>query len=70
MNSFQLTHLEVVDDRADHIGHEHQDSGHFTIIIKSPIFVGKKSIEQHRMVYTALGSLMQTHIHALRIQIQ
>lgn len=70
IEKFQPTHLEVIDDRADHIGHAHQDSGHFTVIIQSPIFMGKKSVEQHRMVYTALGSLMQTHIHALRIQIQ
>lgn len=70
IEKFQPMYLEVIDDRADHIGHAHQDSGHFTVIIKSPIFTGKKSVEQHRMVYTALGSLMQTHIHALRIQIQ
>ncbi|OGT44726.1 MAG: hypothetical protein A3E82_05150 [Gammaproteobacteria bacterium RIFCSPHIGHO2_12_FULL_38_11] len=60
--------IEVTDDKAEHIGHAHQDSGHFTVVIKSPVFQGKTPIQQHRMVYEALGSLMQTHIHALRIR--
>ncbi len=66
--SFMQADIHVIDDKADHIGHAHQDSGHFTVIIKSPIFQGKNPIQRHRMVYDALGSLMQTHIHALRIQ--
>lgn len=67
-NAFHPDFLEVFDDRAEHIGHAHQDSGHFTVIIKSPVFEGKNAIARHRMVYAALGTLMQTHIHALRIQ--
>lgn len=68
ITAFQPYELEVFDDRADHIGHAHQDSGHFTVVIKSTAFEGKNAIERHRMIYAALGSLMQTHIHALRIQ--
>lgn len=66
--SFPSAEIRVQDDRADHIGHAHQDSGHFTIVIHSPAFKGKNAIQKHRMVYEALGSLMQTHIHALQIQ--
>lgn len=66
-DALQPTHLDVFDDRADHIGHAHQDSGHFTVIIHSPLFEGKNTIAQHRMVYAALGALMQTRIHALKI---
>lgn len=66
--SFPGAEIHVQDDRAEHIGHAHQDSGHFTVIIKSALFEGKNNIQRHRMVYEALGSLMQTHIHALRIQ--
>jgi BolA protein len=65
---FEITSLEVFDDKAEHIGHANQDSGHFTVVIKSPIFKGKTPIQRHRLVYDALGTLMQTHIHALRIQ--
>ncbi len=67
-NAFHPDFLEVFDDRAEHIGHANQDSGHFTVVIKSPVFEGKNAIARHRMVYAALGTLMQTHIHALRIQ--
>ena len=66
--SFESAEIHVQDDRAEHVGHAHQDSGHFTVTIKSSVFKGKNAIQQHRMVYAALGSLMQTHIHALQIQ--
>ncbi|OGT41499.1 MAG: hypothetical protein A3F13_03580 [Gammaproteobacteria bacterium RIFCSPHIGHO2_12_FULL_40_19] len=66
--AFPSAEIHVQDDRAEHIGHAHKDSGHFTVIIKSPIFKGKNPIQKHRMVFDALGSLMQTHIHALQIQ--
>lgn len=67
-DTFHPDSLEVFDDKAEHIGHANQDSGHFTVIIKSPAFEGKNAIARHRMVYAALGTLMQTHIHALRIR--
>jgi BolA protein len=35
--------------------------------IVSQQFSGKKTVERHRMVYAALGSLMQTDIHALGV---
>jgi BolA family transcriptional regulator, general stress-responsive regulator len=34
-------------------------------VILSRRFAGKRTVERHRMVYAALGSLMQTDIHAL-----
>ena len=68
--TFQPIFLDVIDDKNEHLGHAHQDSGHFTVIIESPAFEGKNAIERHRMVYGALGTLMQTHIHALRIKIK
>jgi BolA protein len=33
-------------------------------------FKSKSRIERHRMVYDALGTLVQTEIHALRIRAQ
>lgn len=68
--AYAPTFLEVIDDRDEHLGHAHQDSGHFTVIISAAALEGKKMIEQHRLVYAALGDLMKTHIHALRIQIK
>lgn len=68
--ALQPSQLKVIDDREAHVGHAHQDSGHFTVIIAAPALTGKNAVAQHRIIYQALGSLMQTHIHALRIQVQ
>jgi BolA protein len=59
--------LEIVDDSHRHAGHAgaRDGRGHFQVRILSRRFAGKKTVERHRMVYAALGSLMQTDIHAL-----
>ena len=63
------TELEVIDDSAQHIGHPGASTGlgHFTVIITSPKFQEKSLVARHRMVYDALGDMMKTDIHALRI---
>jgi stress-induced morphogen len=40
---------------------------HFRAEIVSPAFAGKSMIEQHRMVYAALGSDVGGPIHALTL---
>lgn len=67
--AFEPDELEVVDDSRRHAGHAGaQDGrGHFNVRIRSHLFAGKRTVERHRMVYSALGSLMQTDIHALGI---
>ena len=60
--------LHIEDDAADHAGHANEGAGHFTIHITSAAFAGKTPIACHQLVYKALGELMQTHIHAVRIQ--
>lgn len=59
--------LDVVDDSQRHAGHAgaRDGRGHFQVRILSRRFAGKKTVERHRMVYAALGPLMQTDIHAL-----
>jgi BolA protein len=59
--------LDVVDDSRRHAGHAgaRDGRGHFQIRILSRRFTGKRTVERHRMVYAALGALMQTDIHAL-----
>ena len=44
------------------------DGTHFTAIIVSDIFAGKNMVQQHQVVYKALGDKMGTDIHALSIQ--
>ena len=40
---------------------------HFQAVVVSRAFDGKSRVEQHKMVYTALGELMNGPIHALAL---
>lgn len=62
--------ITIRDDSHLHIGHEGAKTGlgHFHVGIRSPRFTGTTPIERHRLVYDALGELMQTDIHALSIR--
>ena len=61
--------LEVIDDSAQHAGHEGARSGggHYRVVIVSPRFEGLSTMARHRLVYDALGTLMDGAIHALSI---
>ena len=65
--AFNPDELDVVDESHRHVGHAgaRDGRGHFQVRILSRRFAGKRTIERHRMVYAALGPLMQTDIHAL-----
>ena len=67
--AFAPDELEIIDDSRRHAGHEgaRDGRGHFQVRIRSRHFSGKGAVERHRMVYAALGSLMQTDIHALGV---
>jgi len=41
------------------------DGDHFEATIVSEAFTGKSMVQQHQMVYAALGDLMQGAVHAL-----
>lgn len=45
-----------------------QDGVHFQARVMSPEFVGKTRVQQHQMVYGALGDLMREAIHALALR--
>lgn len=61
--------LEIIDDSHLHAGHAGASSGgHYRLYIVSARFVGKSTLERHRMVYSALHAMMQRGIHALNIQ--
>lgn len=65
--ALQPIELDVVDDSHRHAGHAgaRDGRGHFNVRLVSAAFNGKRQIERHKLVYAALGSLMQTDIHAL-----
>jgi len=43
------------------------DQNHYSATIKSKSFSGKSKIEQHKIVYKALGDKMGNELHALAI---
>ncbi len=44
------------------------DGQHFQAIIVSEAFRGKSRVQQHQLVYRALGERMREEIHALSMQ--
>lgn len=69
-NAFRPTELFLKDQSQLHLGHEgaKDGKGHFDVTIVSAAFSGKNRLERHRMVYDALGTLLESDIHALRIE--
>ena len=53
----ECTHLEV-----------EGDGEHFSAVIVSPAFAGKRMIQRHQLVYAALGERMREEIHALSMK--
>ena len=70
LQSLEPLALEVVDESERHRGHAgYQEGGntHWRVAIVSPRFAGTTVVARHRMVYQALGNLMNNPIHALAI---
>lgn len=44
------------------------DGTHFEAVVVSPAFVGKSMVQQHQLVYAALGDRMRAEIHALSMR--
>ena len=66
------TRIELTDDSEQHRGHGGYNpagESHFSLIIESPAFAGKSRVERQRMVYSALGDLMESRVHALSIRV-
>ena len=65
------TRIELTDDSEQHRGHGGYNpagESHFTLRIESPAFAGKSRVQRQRMIYSALGSLMESRVHALSIR--
>ncbi|MDJ0911529.1 MAG: BolA family protein [Woeseiaceae bacterium] len=69
-SSFTPSRILVKDQSHLHAGHAGaQDGrGHFAVTIVSEQFTGQSKIARHRMIFDALGDMMQTDIHALSIK--
>lgn len=63
--------IELVDDSEQHRGHGGYNpagESHFTLRIESAAFAGRTRLERQRMIYAALGPLMDGRVHALSIR--
>lgn len=67
----QTTYLNIIDDSHKHIGHAgaRGGAGHFTVEISSPLFANQSRLACHKMIYTALQTMMPQDIHALQIKL-
>lgn len=60
--------LEIIDESHLHAGHAgNTGGGHFNVLIVSEQFAGLLPLKRHRLVYDAVGDMMQSKIHALSI---
>ncbi len=57
-NGLPCDHVEVLGD----------DGQHFEVVVVSPQFAGKNKVQQHQLVYLALGDRMRSEIHALAMR--
>ncbi len=69
--ALQPTWMELIDDselHRGHFGYNPAGESHFTLNIESAAFVGKSRVQRQRMVYSALGELLDERVHALSIR--
>ena len=65
--ALEATHVEVQDESHLHAGHagaKESGGGHFRAVIVSERFDGLSRVAAQRVVFAALGELMQGEIHA------
>jgi len=65
------TAIQLTDESEAHRGHggyHPAGESHFRLSIESAAFAGKSRVERQRMVYAALGELMDARVHALSIR--
>lgn len=70
IDAFSPIEIRVKDQSHLHEGHagSQDGKGHFDVLIVADAFNGQSRIQRHRSVFEAVGELMQTDIHALRIK--
>ena len=63
------TDVQVIDESHKHRGHAGAagGAGHFRVTVVSPRFAGLSLVQAQRLVYEAVGEMMDGEIHALAI---
>lgn len=67
---FAPLELHIEDESHHHAGHAGAAGGHshFRVRIVSEAFRGVSTVARHRLVYAAVGDMLETDIHALAIE--
>jgi len=63
-----LTLQDDSDQHRGHAGHDGRGESHFSLRVVSAAFAGLNRVQRQRLVYRALGDLMDSRVHALQIQ--
>lgn len=69
----ELIEAEIPDAEATvtmpRVHHDQQaDDAHYAAVVVSPAFEGESLVDQHKMVYDAIGDAMTTSVHAMEIE--
>jgi stress-induced morphogen len=59
-HSLETLHVEVEDTTGT--------GDHFQALVVSPAFEGKSRVQQHQIVYRALGETLREQVHALALR--
>ncbi len=51
-----------------HLSSPQGDNNHFQLVVVSDRFDGKSMVEQHQLVYQAVGDAMREDVHALSLK--
>ena len=67
-----IHYLDVIDETHKHVKHKQFTPGkhHIKIIISADELTDIPTIQAHRKIYNALGTLMHTTLHAVSIHIR
>lgn len=56
------------DEHAGHAGHDGSGESHFSLTVESAAFLGLNRVQRQRLVFRAIGDLMDGKVHALAIR--
>lgn len=60
----------VFPDAEIHLKDTMGDQDHYEVVLTSDVFLGKTRVEQHQMVYGALGDVLKERLHAISVKTQ
>ncbi|MCW3797937.1 BolA family transcriptional regulator [Sphingomonas sp. BN140010] len=69
--ALQPSRFQLSDDSEKHRGHggyNPDGESHFSLLIEATAFAGLNRVARQRLVYKALGELMESRVHALAIR--